>query len=121
MHPDKPSKVEEYLAAFPEEIKKLLQKLRKCIQTAAPEAQEKISYGMPTFYLKGNLVHFAGYQRHIGFYPTPSAVQEFQNELASYKTSKGAVQFPLDQDLPLELITRMVKFRVQENLNRTAS
>lgn len=110
--------IEEYIAAFPPEVQAKLAEMRAVIQAAAPEAVEKISYQMPTFYLKGNLVHFAAHQKHIGFYPAPSGIEAFQAELAIYKSSKGAVQFPLDQPLPVELIGRMVRFRVAENLRK---
>lgn len=107
--------IDEYIKSFPADIQARLKQLRALIQRAAPEAQEKISYQMPTFYLNGNLVHFAAYPKHIGFYPTPSAIEAFQKELSKYKSSKGAVQFPLDAPLPLKLIERIVKFRVKEN------
>lgn len=108
--------IDEYIATFPEDIQKILEELRQTIKASAPEASEKISYQMPTFFLKGNLVHFAAHPHHIGFYPTPSGIEAFQQELSVYKSSKGAVQFPIDQPLPLELIARIVKFRVAENL-----
>ncbi len=95
-----------------------MEELRAAIKAAAPEAKEKISYQMPTFFLKGNLVHFAAYKKHIGFYPTPSGIQAFQKELSIYKGAKGSVQFPLDKPLPLELIGRIVRYRVAENLER---
>ena len=110
------SSIDEYIAGFPPEIQKKLVELRAVIKAAAPTAGEKISYQMPTFTLKGNLVHFAAYKNHIGFYPAPRGIEEFKDELSAYKGSKGAVQFPLDQPLPLELIGRIVKFRVSENL-----
>jgi len=93
-----------------------LNALRTSIRSAAPDATEKMSYQMPTFYLNGNLVHFAAYRKHIGFYPTPSAIFAFRDELKPYKTSKGAVQFPIDKPLPLDLISRIVSFRVEENV-----
>ncbi|NSW51088.1 MAG: DUF1801 domain-containing protein [Anaerolineae bacterium] len=108
--------IEEYIARFPADIQEKLRELRSTIQAAAPHAVEKISYGMPTFYLKKNLVHFAAYPTHIGFYPAPSGVEAFRAELERYHLSKGTVRFPLDQPLPLDLITRIVKFRVEENL-----
>lgn len=108
--------ITEYIAAFPLETQKLLTEIREIIAKAAPDATEKISYAMPTFYLKGNLVHFAGYKNHIGFYPAASGITAFQKELSVYKNSKGAVQFPLDKPLPQDLISRIVKFRVEENL-----
>ena len=110
--------VDEYIASFPEETQVKLQELRSTIRAAAPEAEEKISYQMPTFFLKGNLVYYAAWKKHIGFYAIPSANEAFQDELATYTVSKGAVQFPLDQPLPVDLITRMVRFRVAENLAR---
>jgi len=110
--------VDEYIASFPEETQVKLRELRATIRAAAPDAEEKISYQMPTFYLKGNLVYFAAWTKHIGFYAIPSANEAFQDELAAYTVSKGAVQFPLDQPLPVDLITRMVRFRVAENLAR---
>ncbi|MBN2678115.1 MAG: DUF1801 domain-containing protein [Anaerolineaceae bacterium] len=107
--------IDEYIASFPEDIQIRLQKMRSVIRAAAPEATEKISYQMPTFYLNGNLVHFAAFKHHIGFYPTPSGVAQYMSELSSYKTSKGAIQFPNDQPIPLDLITRIVQYRVVEN------
>jgi uncharacterized protein YdhG (YjbR/CyaY superfamily) len=89
--------------------------LRTTIKSAAPGAEEKISYQMPTFALKGNLVHFAAHKKHIGFYPTPSGIQAFKEELSIYETSKGAIRFPIDKPLPLDLISKIVKFRVNEN------
>ena len=112
--------IDAYIATFPEEIQRKLQKLREVIRAAAPEATEKISYQMPTFYLNGNLIHFAAYKYHIGFYPTPSGTERFQKELSAYKSSKGAVQFPLDQPIPFDLVIKMVNFRVTEN-NQKAS
>jgi uncharacterized protein YdhG (YjbR/CyaY superfamily) len=107
--------IDAYIATFPEEIQRKLQQLREVIRAAAPEATEKISYQMPTFYLNGNLVHFAAFKHHIGFYPTPSGTENFQKELSIYKTSKGTVQFPLDQPIPFDLVIKMVNFRVAEN------
>lgn len=106
--------IDAYIAAHPAEVQDKLQKMREVIQAAAPEATEAISYGMPTYKLKGNLVHFAAYAHHIGFYPTPSAIEAFSSELARYKTSKGAVQFPLDQPIFYDLVKRMTKYRVEE-------
>ena len=110
------STVDEYIASFPEGAQAKLRELRAVIRAAAPEAEEKISYQMPTFYLKGNLVYFAAWKKHIGFYAIPSANEAFKDELSAYTVLKGAVQFPLDQPLPVDLITRMVRFRVAENL-----
>jgi uncharacterized protein YdhG (YjbR/CyaY superfamily) len=113
-----PSSIDEYIAQFPAEIQQKLQEIRAVIHAAAPEATEKISYQMPTFCLHGNLVHFAAFKKHIGFYPVPSGIAAFEEELAPYKRSKGAVQFPLDEPIPTELIGRIVQFRVAENLQK---
>ena len=107
--------IDEYIRGFPQSIQEKLTQLRTLIHKHAPLAVEKISYQMPTFYLNGNLVHFAAHTHHLGFYPTSSGISHFQKELSGYKSSKGAVQFPLDRPLPVELITRIVQFRVQEN------
>jgi uncharacterized protein YdhG (YjbR/CyaY superfamily) len=112
--------IDDYIKRFPEATGKLLEKIRATIRKAAPEATEKISYGIPTFYYKGNLVHFAGFKNHIGFFPTPSAIEAFQKELKDFKTSKGTVQLPMSDPLPLKLIERMVKFRVKENAQKKA-
>ena len=107
--------IDEYIAAFSDEIQANLVKLRATIKKAAPKAEEKMNYAIPTFFLNGkNLVHFAAYAKHIGFYPTPSGIAAFAKELKPYSTSKGAVQFPLDKPLPFALITRIVKYRVAE-------
>jgi uncharacterized protein YdhG (YjbR/CyaY superfamily) len=105
---------DEYISAFPPGVQDILEKLRQVIRESAPGAAEAISYGMPTFKLNGNLVHFAAFKSHIGFYPTPSAIVAFKKELLAYETSKGAVRFPLDKPLPYGLIERIVKFRVNE-------
>jgi len=110
--------IDEYIAMFPKDTQKILEELRVTIRAAALEAKEKISYQMPTFDLKGNLVHFAAYKNHIGFYPQPSGIQAFKNELSKYEGAKGSVQFPITKPLPLELISKIVKFRVAENLKR---
>jgi len=110
--------IDEYIATFPAEIQKILGELRETIKAAAPEAEEKISYQMPTFALKGNLVHFAAYKNHIGFYPTPSGIEAFKDELSVYEGAKGSIRFPIEKPLPLELINKIVKFRVAENLNK---
>jgi uncharacterized protein YdhG (YjbR/CyaY superfamily) len=110
--------IDEYIANSPEETKPILSKIRATIRKAAPNAQETINYGIPTFTLNGNLVHFAGFKSHIGFYPTPSGIERFKNELSKYKGAKGSVQFPLDKPIPYGLITKIVKFRVKENLER---
>jgi uncharacterized protein YdhG (YjbR/CyaY superfamily) len=115
-----PQTIDEYIAGFPPDVQEILQKIRRTIHEAAPDATEKISYQMPTFYLKGNLVHFAAFKEHIGFYPVPSGIEKFKKELSVYKQGKGSVQFPLDQPMPYELITKIVKFRVKENLAKAA-
>ena len=111
-----PKTIDEYIAPWPEEIKAKLRSMRETIQKAAPAAEEAISYQMPTFTLHGNLVHFAAFKNHIGFYPVPSGLKAFEKELSKFKTGKGSAQFPLDQPLPLALVTKIVKFRVSENL-----
>ncbi len=110
--------IDEYISQFPEDVQIILQQIRTAIKEAAPDATEKISYQMPTFYLKGNLVHFAAFKSHIGFYPIPSAIEEFKEELSLYKSGKGSVQFPLDKPMPFDLIRRIVLFRVKENLEK---
>lgn len=114
------TEIENYILKFPDETQKILREIYSLIKNAVPESKEKISYGMPTFIFHGNLVHFAGYKNHIGFYPTPSAIEKFKKEIAKYKWAKGSVQFPIDQKLPKELITKMVQFRVKENQEKTA-
>ena len=113
---DEPQGIDEYIAQFPEDVQEILIKIRKVVREAAPDAREKISYKMPTFYLNGNLVHFAAFKSHIGFYPTPSGISSFKDELAPYKSAKGSVRFPLDEPIPYELIDKIVRFRVRENL-----
>lgn len=113
--------IDEYIKHFPKEVQERLQKVREIIKEEAPDAEEKISYGMPTFTLKGNLVHFAAYKKHIGFYPTPSGIEKFKNEISFYDWSKGAVQFPLDKPVPYDLIREIVAFRVKENLENSKS
>jgi len=110
-----PKSIDEYIAGYPTDLQKLLQSVRQAIRDAAPEAEEKISYRMPTFFFHGNLVHFAAFNRHIGFYPAPSGIEAFKQELSAYKSSKGAVQFPLDQTIPYELIRKITAYRVKEN------
>ena len=107
--------IDEYIATFPKDVQKILEELRATIKAAAPDAEEKISYQMPTFFLNGNLVHFAAFKKHIGFYPTPSGIEAFKKELSVYDGAKGSVQFPIDEPMPLKLISRIVKFRVAEN------
>jgi uncharacterized protein YdhG (YjbR/CyaY superfamily) len=116
-----PTTIDEYIAGFPPDVQAILHKIRATIRKAAPQAEETINYQIPTFTLNGNLVHFAGFKSHIGFYPTPSGMEKFQVELAGYNSAKGSVQFPLDQRIPYGLITKIVKFRVKENLARAAA
>ena len=112
--PTSPSPIDAYIAAFPEDVQAILQQVRRTIHEAAPEATEAIAYGMPTFKLHGNLVHFAAFKNHIGFYPVPLGIEAFQEELSAYKQGKGSVQFPLDKPIPYDLIQRIVHFRVEE-------
>ena len=113
-----PTTIDEYIAAFPAEVQEILQKIRQTIRQAAPEAKETIKYRMPTFTLNGNLVFFAAFKKHIGFYPIPTGIEAFQEELSAYEMGKGSVQFPIDQPIPYDLISRIVQFRVQENLRK---
>lgn len=116
-----PRDIDAYIAGFPPDVQKILQKVRKTIQKAAPDAEETIKYQIPTFALNGNLVHFAAFKNHIGFYPAPRGKEIFKKELSAYEGGKGTVRFPLDQPIPYDLISRIVKFRVEENLGRAAS
>ena len=113
------SSFDEYIGSFPVNVQQKLTELRTLIKALAPDATEKISYQMPTFYLNGNLVHFAAYSKHIGFYPTPSGITNFKKDLSNFKHAKGSIQFPIEDPLPIELITRIVNFRVKENLSKT--
>ncbi|MBK7502366.1 MAG: DUF1801 domain-containing protein [Polaromonas sp.] len=108
--------IDTYIAQFPDDVQARLQKLRTTILNLAPGATEAMSYQIPTFKLNGNLVHFAAFKKHIGFYPGAAGIAAFQDELAGYKSAKGSVQFPLDQALPLDLVKKIVKFRVIQNL-----
>jgi uncharacterized protein YdhG (YjbR/CyaY superfamily) len=110
--------IDEYILKFPPEVQEILKTLRKVIKESAPDAEEKISYQMPTFALHGNLVHFAAYKNHIGFYPAPRGIEAFKNELSEYRGGKGSVQFPLEKPLPYELISKIVKYRVAENIKK---
>jgi uncharacterized protein YdhG (YjbR/CyaY superfamily) len=110
--------IDEYILQFPTEIQEILKMFRKVIKESAPDAEEKISYQMPTFVLHGNLVHFAAHKNHIGFYPTPSGIDAFKHELSEYKGAKGSVQFPIEKPMPYELISKIVKFRVAENIKK---
>ena len=116
-----PQTIDAYIAGFPEDVQAILQQVRRTIHDAAPEATEAISYQMPTFKLHGNLVHFGAFKSHIGFYPVPSGMEAFKDELAGYKQGKGSVQFPLNKPMPLDLIRRMVEFRVQESKGKAAN
>ncbi|MGN7988983.1 iron chaperone [Pedobacter sp. 22226] len=120
MEQPKPENIDQYIANFPAETQKLLQQVRETIHQAVPKAKEVISYGMPAFKQNTVLVYFAGYAKHIGFYPTSSGIEAFKNEFADYKWSKGAVQFPLDKPLPLELITRITKFKAERDVEKAA-
>src|SRR5688572_5835286 len=115
---EKAKNIHEYISTFPASVQKVLESVRRTIQKAAPEAKETINYGIPTFTLNGNLVHFAAFKNHIGFYPTPDGIEAFKKELADYESAKGSVQFPLDKPMPLSLITKIVKYRVAENLKK---
>jgi uncharacterized protein YdhG (YjbR/CyaY superfamily) len=113
--------IDEYIQSFPENIQKILKEVRATIKAAAPEAEEKISYQMPTFFLNGNLIHFAAFKNHIGLYPTPSGTEAFKRELSVYQGSKGSVRLPLDEPMPLKLISKIVKFRVAENSKKVTA
>ena len=123
MKTDRPhaGNIDDYIAGFPPDVQDILQRIRETIRRAAPQAEEAISYQMPTFKLEGNLVHFAAFKNHIGLYPTPSGTQNFREELSPYETGKGSIRFPLDKPIPYDLITRIVKFRVKENRERAGA
>ena len=110
-----PADVDTYIQSFPQQTQTLLNQLRATIKQAAPNAAELISYGMPTYKHHGALIHFAGYEKHIGLYPAPAAITLFAQELSRYKTSKGAIQLPLNEPLPLDLVTRIVMFRIADD------
>lgn len=112
--------IDEYIAGFPDSVQKILQKIRATIQRAAPDAEETISYKMPTFKLNGHyLIYFAAYKKHVGMYPVPAGDSEFLEEIAPYQAGKGTLQFPLDEPIPYRLITKVVRLRIKENLART--
>jgi uncharacterized protein YdhG (YjbR/CyaY superfamily) len=113
-----PKNIDEYIAGFPQDVQAILEKIRATIREAAPGAEEAIKYQIPTFTLKGNLVHFGAFKKHIGFYPTPTGTEEFENELSVYEGAKGSVRFPLDKPIPYDLIVQIVRFRVKENLEK---
>lgn len=117
----KAANVDDYVADFPKETQKILNEVRATVKAAAPEAKESISYGMPAYSFNGPVAYFAGYKNHIGFYATPNAHEAFKDELAKYKQGKGSVQFPIDEPMPLKLITRMVKFRMKNNAETAKS
>ncbi len=110
--------IDEFIAEYPDDVQKVLKKIRATIKKAAPNADETINYGIPTFTLNGNLVHFSAFKKHVGFYPTPSGIGKFKKELSKYEGAKGSVKFPLDQPIPYALIAKIVKFRVKENLEK---
>lgn len=110
--------IDEYIATYPKDVQIILKKIRATIKKSAPKAEEAIKYGIPTFVLNGNLVHFGAFQNHIGFFPTPSGITAFKKELSIYKGNKGSVQFPINKIIPFSLISKIVKFRVKENLKK---
>jgi uncharacterized protein YdhG (YjbR/CyaY superfamily) len=116
-----PGTIDEYIAGFPPDVQQILEQVRSAIKAVAPEAEETIKYRMPTFVLHENLLHFAAFTNHIGFYPTPSAIARFQEELSAYKGAKGSVQFPLHEPIPVDLVRKITKFRVQEVRARAAA
>jgi uncharacterized protein YdhG (YjbR/CyaY superfamily) len=111
--------IDDYIAEFPKDTQKILQEIRTTIRKAAPKAEEAIKYAIPTFVLNGNLVHFAAFKNHIGFYPAPMGIAAFKKETAPYEAGKGTLQFPLDKPVPLKLISKIVKFRVEANLEKS--
>jgi uncharacterized protein YdhG (YjbR/CyaY superfamily) len=113
-----PQNIDEYISGFPGEVQKILQKVRSTIKSAAPDSEEAMKYGIPTFVFNGNLVHFGAFKEHIGFYPTPSGIKKFKEELSAYESAKGSVKFPLDKSPPYGLIRRIVKYRVKESRNK---
>jgi uncharacterized protein YdhG (YjbR/CyaY superfamily) len=115
-NPAQPATIDDYIALYPPEIQQILAAIRATIREVVPEAGEKIGYGIPTFTLNGNLVHFGAFKDHISFFPAPSGIEKFRTELAGYKLSKGTIQFPLDQPIPYDLIRRITQFRREENL-----
>ena len=118
MEKQEPKSIDEYIVRFPASIQKILQQIRETIHQAAPDAKEVISYKMPAFKQNGILVYFAAYKKHVGFYPTGIGIEAFKSEFENYKWSKGAVQFPIDQEIPLNLIARITKFKVKGDLEK---
>jgi uncharacterized protein YdhG (YjbR/CyaY superfamily) len=116
-----PNDIDEYIAGFTDDVQEILEKIRMTIRKAAPDAEETIKYQIPTFTLEGNLVHFAAFKKHIGFYPAPAGIEEFKNELSVYEGAKGSVKFPLDKPIPYELISKIVRFRVKNNLKKATT
>ena len=112
------NEIDKFIAGYPKDVQEILNKVRESIRKSAPDAEETINYGIPTFTLKGNLVHFSAFKTHIGFYPTPSGIEKFKKELSAYEGAKGSVKFPLDKPIPYALLSKIVKFRVKENLER---
>lgn len=119
MKPSAPKNIDEYIAGFPPDVQEALRKIRTIVRAAAPGAEEALKYRIPTFVLKENLVHFAAFEKHIGFYPTPSAIEAFSTDLRVYVSAKGSVQFPLNRPVPFALIKKMVQFRVKEVREKT--
>lgn len=113
-----PRSIDEYIAGFPSDVQEMMKKIRLTIRKAAPDAEERISYQIPTFTLNGNLVHFGAFKRHIGFYPASTGIEKFKSELSAYEGAKGTVRFPFEKPIPFALISKIVKFRVKENLDR---
>ena len=116
-----PTNIDEYIAGFPNDVRKILERIRTTIRKAAPDAEETIKYQLPTFTLKGNLIHFGAFKKHIGFYPAPRGIEEFKSELSAYEGEKATVRFPLDKPIPYDLISRIVKFRKKVNLEKAAA
>jgi len=116
-----PKNIDEYIAAFPDDVQEILERIRMTIRKAAPAAEETISYRIPTFKLQGNLVSFAAYKKHIGLYPAPAGTKKFNKELSVYRAAKSSVRFPLDRPIPFDLISQIVKLRVKENLKRAGA
>lgn len=114
-----PANIDAYIAGFPQEVQAILEKIRMIVRETAPAAEETIKYQLPTFMLKGNLVHFGAFKKHIGFYPTPTGIEQFKAELSVYEGAKGSIQFPLDNPIPYDLIRQIVQFRVKENLEKS--
>lgn len=112
--------IDQYISEAPREVQERLNKLRDVIKSEVPDAEERIAYAMPTFSQNGNLVHFAYFKNHIGFFPAPSGIENFKDELAKYKTSKGTVQFPLNEEIPMDLVREIVRFRLKENLAKVS-